>query len=225
MGAFQIVFILLNLTVPAWLYFRKAPADDKPKANEIQWAVLDKNVEKVIVNGGGFPPCSSRGVMLYLKQACKASEEKLADGKSWMIEQAGPDVTFSCEVTNKYVQISWIKENNGGDSDMDCADSSGTQLTKMSPLFEFTYQGLFRRIEFDSALGARETVMISNCRKKLKIAQAISASDLSDLAGQIGRQDRDPTDYMRANQLCATYDIASPWNAVRKTLKAGQSNE
>lgn len=212
---FQIAFILINLAVPTWLWMRKGT--DKIPPTEVHWEVFANNLERVVANGGGFAPCEDRKAMLYFKQMCEASKDKLEGGDSWIIERVGPDTVFSCEVSAKYLRMTWVLDS-GEDHDLSCGNQNRTQLTQLAPTFEFTFKGLLRRIEFNSANGSRESVMIKSCRQKLKAAQMMKAlpSNDEEFVRALGQSSGDPSDVLRANRLCFTYDIAAGWKPFRE---------
>jgi hypothetical protein len=212
--AFQIAFVLLNLSIPLWFWMNSGHSADH---DAIQWNTLNRNLERLIVNNGGFPPCSSHDLAAELQRLCERSQEKLRDGADTTVDKIGDDIIFTCKVGKKNIAVEWTAQETS-DGSLDCSGTKGSTMIYQNPGFEFGYSGRLGRITFTSATGERQTERVSNCRAKLKALREVepppaSADAVVDAMPAVAG---DARDQLSANRLCLTYDIVPDWKAFRR---------
>lgn len=210
--AFQIAFLVLNLSIPLWFWINSGHSN----RDEINWAVLNRNLERLVVNNGGFPPCSGHDVAEELQKLCERSHDKLRDGADTNVDKAGNDIVFSCKVTNKIIAVEWTAQKTEGGS-LECSGTKGSAMIYQNPGFEFAYNGHLGKITFTSSTGERQAERIANCRAKLKALRNLNpppatADATVDAMPIIAN---DPRDQLTADRLCLTYDLVPGWKAFR----------
>lgn len=210
---FQIAFVLLNLSIPLWFWVNSKSTD----RDKIQWNTLNQNLERLIVNNGGFPPCSSRDLADKLQKLCERSQEKLRDGADTTVDKIGEDIIFTCKVGVKSISVKWTAQKTAEGS-LDCNGTKGSSMIYQNPGFEFGYSGRLGRITFTSATGERQTERVSNCRVKLKALRKIVPPPMTadGVVEAMPAVEGDANDQLSANRLCLTYDIAPDWKTFRR---------
>ncbi|MGE4132197.1 MAG: hypothetical protein AB7F86_11205 [Bdellovibrionales bacterium] len=204
MGVVQIVFVLVNLAVPGWLYFRSS---DNPNKPHIQWGAFENHLESIVKSSGGFAPCDDDQVVVYIRQLCETSMDRWTDLDSVIVERAAPHVVFSCEVRLGETYVQWRLEDTP-DPDIQCGVENRIASVEPSPAFVFSREGELTDIEFSSRQGDRQTVPVKNCRRKLQLA-------LKRRSKRLLRLKSDPMDFSTANSMCYNYDVADGWDRLR----------
>lgn len=215
MGAFEIIFIAINIAVPSWLYFRSSESNDTPK---IKWSRFEENMTKIVASGGGFEGCATTDVVQYMKDLCEKSMDKWTDKDSIIIERASVDVVFSCEARADATFVQWRLEPSG-DADLKCqAPHSGDGINH-TPAFVFDRKGELHSIEFDAENGERQSIKIANCRRKLELTLKRGTKLGKDWIDTMPKLKSDPSDVVTANRVCAEYDVADDWEKLRKAAR------
>jgi hypothetical protein len=215
MGVFQIIFIAVNLSIPYWLWSRSSREPEQPK---IKWEALGANLHRILESSGGYT-CAPSKVVDRVRELCEQSEEKLTDKTTLAFEQIISNMLYRCEVKKSSVAITitpLVGENGDEEMDDECTAFDSYQTLAMNPEFLFTYSGFVNRMSFSSGPTTRQMVLISNCRKKLKVARSIAAADQSEFVERLGQLPNDPSDFHSANRLCLIYDSAPGWMEVRQ---------
>lgn len=217
MGPVHIVFILINLAVPSWLYFRSD--HDGP---DIAWGQFEDNMEKIVATSGDFGGCSKQEVVAVFRQLCEKSLEQWTDADSVIVERAAPDIVFTCEVRNDASFVQWRIERSD-DYDLNCTPSRKIASDNASPAFVFDKKGELSAIEFFARTGERQSVNIANCRRKLKLALSRPPRGTGmELVDRMPRLKSDPRDFRRANRLCYEYDVDDDWSKLRAQVSGQQ---
>ncbi len=213
MGPVQIVFILINLSIPAWLYFRSSDAGTNPR---ISWSRFESNMEKIIEASGGFAPCSTDDVVEYLRDLCEKSMERWSPEETTVVERAAAEVIFSCEVRLDATFVQFQLENSTEDFDLKCGLPASYKHLYPTPAFVFDRKGDWVAIEFYARNRQRQSVPMANCHRKLQLALARAER------GQRIRFMRlkgDPPDWAMANRMCFEYGTDEGWKKIRSLVK------
>src|SRR5579872_3133978 len=141
MGVFEVIFVVLTIALPAWLWTRASTEKVK-----IDWGTWEKSVARVIDSDGGFPNCNTLTAVDVFHDICETSRQHEAAGKPMAVERASKQVVFSCLFKSGNMTIHWRLEDNA-ESTMDCGDPGG-HLVTIGPGFTFNSQGRIKTLEF-----------------------------------------------------------------------------
>jgi len=215
MGAIQVVFILLNLTIPYWLWTSRSSAD----LPEVQWEVLGRNFTRLADAGGGFAPCNPQDLKDEMERLCRNSQQNFTKEKSSVQQISAKAFTMTCEVKKDHLAMNW-RPDQVEDPDLECQPQK-PYLSRYAPTFFFNLKGVMVAIEYNNPLGVRERVKIKNCRQKLAdlTAQSPAPNSISTYVKNLKRQADDPKSNGVAARVCLAYDIAPKWNSWRATLE------
>lgn len=217
MGPFHIVFIVINMAIPGWVYYRSSDAKDTP---HIKWSPWQDNMERIVGASGGFDGCSKQDVVRYLRQLCEKSMERWTEEDSVIVERASSTIVFSCEVRSDATFVQWRLEPTE-DPDIKCQPVRGDGSMQAAPAFVFDQKGLLSAIEFSARNGERQTVNAANCRRKLQLTlgRKIRTTSMNEV-DRMPRLKSDPRDYVMANRMCFEYDVTAEWDELRETVVA-----
>lgn len=212
MGPVHIIFILINMAIPGWIYFRTTESQDTP---HIKWGPWQDNMERIVEVSGGFQNCSRDDVVRYLRDLCEKSMERWTDEDSVIVERASSTIVFSCEVRADATFVQWRLENTE-DPDIKCQSGKNQQNIAAGPAFVFDHMGELKAIEFSARNGERQSVNTANCRRKLQLTLTRNVKpDNPEAVDRMPRLKSDPRDYVMANRMCFEYDVASEWEPLR----------
>jgi hypothetical protein len=210
MGIFEILFVAMNVALPAWLWTRSTV--DK---SHTDWPVWEKNVARIIESDEGFPPCPTLKVVDILRDLCLKSQDRFKAAQPALTEGASKSVVFSCEYHQDGITVGWRLENTSGN--LECGDPGGS-LIEHSPTFDFNSDGRMKSIGFWGQDNSRQSVPYRNCRTKAATVKTIRQPprELNGFLERIGHTAKDPADYMTANLFCLTYDSSALWKPWRQ---------
>lgn len=211
MGVFQIGFLLLNLTVPYFIW-----SNSTKKVTSTDSAVWEKSMARIVASDGGFPGCSVLQLVEIFRDLCDNSRAKLSQNTTVVMERASKEVVFACEAGKDFIRTSWRLEDSEK-ADLKCRDPSG-DIIPHAPAFLFDLDGRLRAIEFSAASGERESIRMRSCREKLKIAKGLNPAPatMDDFFQALGRSPGDPKDYLTANFICFVFDLSPLWHTWRE---------
>src|SRR5688572_21463106 len=101
MGAAQIIFILINIAVPYWMWTSSSRSD---KNSPIKWGAWEKTMSRILDASGGFS-CPTREVLTDIRALCERSQDGMSGKKTEIFEQLISDTLFSCEVKPDSIEI------------------------------------------------------------------------------------------------------------------------
>jgi hypothetical protein len=213
MGPFQILFIVITVGFPAWLWTRTSTEKSKT-----DWIAFDRNLSRIVESDEGFPGCSTMDIIDIFHELCKDSYQKSGEGqRAPPVERASSDLVFSCHYTKGNIEVAWRLEE-GHKSEMNCHDPGG-DVVSHGPGFNFTVGGKIKSIEFYNTDNERERIPYRNCRLKAGKIKAISErapAALSDFLFALGKDAKDPQDYYHGNMMCFTFDSSPLWKPWRE---------
>jgi hypothetical protein len=211
MGVFEVIFVVLTVAVPAWLWTRTSTEKVK-----IDWSTWDRNVARLIDSDGGFPGCETLQAVDVFQDLCEASRQHEREGNPLAVERASKQVVFSCLYKKQSMTIHWRLEDNS-EGTMDCGDPGG-HLVTLGPGATFDQQGRIKTLDYWGENNDRESVPYRNCRVKALRAKTMTSppADFIGFLQKIGRTDRDPSDFMSANLMCYTFDSSPLWKPWRE---------
>ncbi len=210
MGAVHIVFIVLNLAVPSWLYFRTS--NENPKLN---WSKFEDNMERIVASTGDFGTCNKEQIVDLFVDLCERSMDEWTSEDSVIMERAAANIVFTCEVRNDASFVQWRLEPSE-QYDLNCHPARKLASESASPAFVFDKQGELTAIEFFARNGDRQSINTKNCRRKLELALKKPAhTGGSNIADSLPRLKSDPRDHVTANRMCFEYDVAEDWSKLR----------
>lgn len=234
MGVGHIIFILLNMAVPYWIWTSNS------EIVQIDWKNFDKNLARIIDAKKGFENCATSLVVTVIHELCVQSASQLKE-HSVAAEKAALDLKVICEVGENVTIVTFqalspapsaeplteekpveltdeagqeppsVLNSEGG---LTCKSRSGV---KDSPSFLFNTSGWLTHIDFNTASGRRQRVPVQNCRVKLKRADKIKPvpATREEFLMKLPRLHGDPEDVYGANQACLDYDVAIRWKNWR----------
>jgi len=215
MGPFHIIFILVNMAIPSWVYMRSADTKDTPR---LKWDPWEENMERIVDVSGGFEDCSNADVVRYLRELCEKSMERWTEQDSVILERASSTVLFSCEVRSDATFVQWRLEETE-DFDIKCQPGRNRASVGAAPAFVFDQKGALSAIEFSARNGERQSVNAANCRRKLQLTLDRKVrTDTQAVVDKMPRLKSDPIDWVMANRMCFEYDVTSEWEPLRETL-------
>ncbi len=215
MGPFQIIFILINLAVPYWIW----SGDDTDKSGpSIEWQAWTKNMKR-LVESTGKNTCRSSEMVDKIRGLCHQSEARLTPDETVVFERVIGNTLFSCTVHNDYLLVRFYPYDDSGTEDHEaCTILDSHKRVQLEPEFLFTHKGFVNSISFNGGDGQRQSVPIKNCRMKLKKAKALKPKSLADFEKSLGQMQGDPADYLTANRFCLSYDLAADWQPLQSQL-------
>ncbi len=215
MGAFQIIFVAVNLIVPYWIYKSRTSSDAAP-AIQFDWNKWEYTMGSTLLASGGFN-CPVADVMRDVRDLCQKSEDKW-DGKSMSyFEQAIGNSLISCGARGDGLDVQISRPDTYEDETCMATDRSDT--IGLAPIFEFNLKGLLRAISFTGPNNDVQKIKILSCRKKLKRLKGVKAATFEELVSKMGSDPGDPPDQQSANHLCVVYDPATGWNPWRRKFQ------
>jgi hypothetical protein len=205
MGVFQVLFLLINVSLP--VYFITRTSDTAPQTN---WGAWEKSMARLIDSDGGFPGCSTLSLVNTLEDMCEESRRQMTEKKTIVVEQAGDGVVFRCEYTSTSIRVGWrLKESK--DTDVKCR-SPGGSIAPLSPGFTFAHDGRMRSLEFNGPNGKRQIMPMRNCRIKIVRAKKLTPPPTrAEFLVRLGQAPRDPPDHLNANFMCFVFDLSPRW--------------
>ena len=156
MGVFQIGFLLLNLTVPYFIW-----SNSTKKVPSTNSAVWEKSMARIVASDGGFPDCSVLQLVDIFRDLCDNSRAKFSENTTVVMERASKEVVFACEAGKDFIRASWRLEDSER-ADLKCRDPSG-DIIPHAPAFLFDLDGRLRAIEFSATSGKRESIRMRSC--------------------------------------------------------------
>lgn len=223
MGVGHLLFILVNMAVPYWIWVKKS---DSP---QVEWTNFNKNLTRIIDAKKGFENCPTPTVVDAVRDLCVQSASQFNE-KSLPVARAGEDLIFICEVDENVATVTFqklphdasaidahadsIMRNSGGEK-LSCRAGGRVQS---SPAFMFNMSGWLTHIYFHASGGSRQRVPVQSCRFKLKRAEELNPQPLTreELLMKLPRAEGDPEDVLGANQACLEYDVAARWKSLRR---------
>jgi hypothetical protein len=202
MGVGHIIFILLNMAVPYWIWTSNS------ENVQIDWKNFDKNLARIIDAKKGFENCPTPAVVTVIHELCVQSASQLKE-HSVAAEKSAQDLKVICEVGENVTIVTFQafspqgSDTNGelhmrapsaeplseekpaeptdeaGQEPPSVLNSEGGLMCKSrsgikdSPSFLFNTSGWLTHIDFNTASGRRQRVPVQNCRVKLKRADRI----------------------------------------------------
>lgn len=214
MGIIPIAFILINLAVPGWLYFRTGEKTESTDP-QMNWSHFQDNMEKIVGAAGDFGPCDKKQIVRVFRDLCERSMDAWTEKDSVIIERAARDIVFTCEVRNDVSFVQWRYEASD-QYDLNCEPARKIASDTAAPAFVFNHKGDLSAIEFFARSGERQSVNVANCRRKLKLALSRPASGSGmTIVDRMPRLKSDPRDFVMANRVCYEYDISKDWSKIR----------
>lgn len=215
MGPVQIVFIIVNLAVPGWLYFRNGES----QGPDMAWSKFEDNMEKIVAATGDFGPCDKDDVVKIFRDLCQESLDRWTEKDSVIMERAAREIVFTCEVRSDASFIQWRRELSQ-EYDLKCQPARAIASDQTSPAFVFDKKGGLSAIEFFARDGDRQSVNVANCRRKLKLAldRGTRGSGMQ-IVDRLVRLKSDPIDVITANRMCYQYDVAEQWSKIRAQVE------
>lgn len=213
MTPFHIIFILVNMAIPGWVYFRSADSPDTPR---LKWSPWQDSMERIVEVSGGFKDCTNGDVVRYIRQLCEKSMDQWSEKDSVILERASSSILFSCEVRTQFTLVQWRLEQTN-DPDIKCQPGKNQENIAASPAFVFDHKGFLTAIEFSARNGERQAVNTANCRRKLQLSLSRNEKPTNlDGVDHMPHLKSDPTDYVMANRMCFEYDVTSEWGTLRQ---------
>lgn len=213
MAVFGIVFVLINLAVPYWVWNRKSN-------DSIDRSKIESTVMSIVDATGGFPPCDRRDVASVVSDLCEKSMRKLSGEESTILERAAVGVVFACEARKDELRITFTPEQSPN-HDLTCS-SARADLLALGPSYHANLKGQLRRIEFSNSQGQRDQVDFTECRRKLKVAMQLApppASEsefLMDLESHNNLPTNKAGELITRNRVCMNLDPSPLWAPFRK---------
>lgn len=216
MGAFQIIFVLVNIAIPVWLLM-----DHRKEGLDIEWGVLAGNIERMISDHSEMRGCSPREVSEHILSICQNSYGKMEKKRSFVENGVASEAQFACRVSDRAIAVHW-RPKQFTDEDIKCQMVNSDAL-RANPEFTFDLKGRYSNIYFTNSTGEREFISVRNCRLKLRdlMKSEVAKKTFSEenLLQMMPAQVRDPSDALTANQMCLHYDPDDQWDPFRTQIR------
>jgi hypothetical protein len=213
MGIFQILFVVINLALPAYFLTRTSQ-----KAPSAAWGLWEKSMSRLIDSDGGFPGCSTLDLVSTLEDLCETSHLQLTPRESVSVERTSAQLTFYCEYTKQSIRVGWRLQDNK-DATLKCRDPGGA-MAPHAPGFTFALNGRMRSMEFNAEDGSRQSLPAINCRRKVAaIKDMTPPHELDQLFQVMGHSNSDPPDYLTGNFMCFVFDLSPLWSPWRDRFR------
>ena len=102
MGAFQIIFVAINLALPYWLWTRSTSTSPP-----VKWEAFEGQLGRVLDASGGFE-CETGEIVALIKDLCERSGKRLGESESVAFELPAANILYSCEMTQRSVSVTLL---------------------------------------------------------------------------------------------------------------------
>ncbi len=208
MGPFQIAFIAVNIIFPTWLWLRTE------SATKVEWAAWDVTMTRLI-NASGGANCPVNEIVKKVHELCDKSLRKMGKNETVIFEQDIGNHTYSCEGRKDSLAVK-ITPSAVTEADPQCELRDARATLLANPSFVFTLKGFVNSMSFDSLMNDRQTIAVSNCRRKLKGSKALNFATSEEFEAAMPAAPNDPLDRKTANRFCWVYDAAPGWESFRQ---------